>query len=247
MEFKFIVEIFYKPRVLALHQNLQPGKVSLICDIKSEPESRVSWYHNGVELNPSLEVSMGNQESLYNLVVEGDVRDVVGEYKCRAENRLGAGEQVMQVRGEPTVILEEVQNLGWDTYQVSWMTNSHLPVSQIRIKYRMIQDQLMGDTNSEWSPKETAVIPAQSSYVMSNLWSDSQYEVSVSAMNELGWSSETTTLFNTFSHTPEQLQSLALERVGRASSSSCKNNPMSSTVFIALLSLCVFVQKLWSN
>lgn len=241
VEFKFTVEVFFAPRVLALHQNLEPGKLSLICDIKSEPVSRVAWYHNGLHINPSLGISMGNQESLYKLVVEGDVRDVVGEYKCRAENRLGAGEQVMQVKGEPTVILEEVQNLGWDTYRVSWMTNSHLPVSQIRVKYRMIQDQLMGDKNAEWNTEETAVLPTQSSYDMSNLWSDSQYEVYVSAMNELGWGPETVTLFNTVKQTQEELQSMALELVSNSSSTPRRHFPLS---FLFLSVVTVMLHQL---
>merc|ERR1711971_752410 len=90
VEFKFTVEVFYAPKVEVVYQSLEPGKIILTCDVKSEPESRVAWYHNGAHLNPSLGIYMGNQESLYNLVVEGDVREVVGEYKCRAENRLGA-------------------------------------------------------------------------------------------------------------------------------------------------------------
>merc|ERR1711971_402974 len=245
VEFKFTVEVFYAPKVEVVYQSLEPGKIILTCDVKSEPESRVAWYHNGAHLNPSLGIYMGNQESLYNLVVEGDVKDVVGEYKCRAENRLGAGEQVMQVRGEPTVFLEEVQNLGWDTYRVSWTTDSPLPVKQISVKYRMLQDHLMGDKNADWNTEEIAVIGTQSYYDMPNLWSDSKYEVSVSAMSDLGWSSETTIQFSTFFHTPDQLQSLALERVGRASSFSCQNIPMSNTALAALVSLSVLVHRLW--
>merc|ERR1711971_491546 len=234
VEFKFTVEVFYAPRVEIMSQSLEPGKVILACDIKSEPESRVAWYHNGLHLNPSLGVSLRNKESLYSLVVEGDVKDVVGEYKCRAENRLGAGEQVLQIRGVPTVFLEEVQNLGWDTYRVSWTTDSPLPVKQISVKYRMLQDQLMGDKNSDWNTEEMAVIGTQSYYDMPNLWSDSKYEVSVSAMNDLGWSSETVTLFSTVSQTQEELQSLALELV---SNSSSRRHFSPSFLFLPLVSL----------
>jgi len=245
VNFKFTVEVFYKPRVQVVFEELRPGKVILTCDIKSEPESRVAWYHNGLHLNPSLGVSMGNQDSLYNLVVEGDVRDVVGEYKCRAENRLGAGEKIMIVRGEPTITSIDVQNLGWRRHVVSWETMSHLPVSAIRIKHRKIQDEMMGEKLSQWISEDISVSASQSSHELDNLWSDTQYEVSVSALNDLGWSPETVKTFNTVSHTPEQLQSLALERVGRASSFSCKNIPMSSTTLAALLSLSVLVQKLF--
>jgi len=245
VEFKFTVEVFYKPRVQVVFEELRPGKVILTCDIKSEPESRVAWYHNGLHLNPSLGVSMGNQESLYNLVVEGDVRDVVGEYKCRAENRLGAGEKIMIVRGEPTVTSIDVQNLGWGRHVVSWETMSHLPVSAIRIKHRKIQDEMMGEKSSQWISEDISVSASQSSHELDNLWSDSQYEISVSALNDLGWSPETVKQFSTVSQTPEQLQSLALERVGRASSFSCKNIPMSYTALAAILSLSVLVQKLF--
>lgn len=60
---------------------------------------------------------------------------------------------------------------------------------------------------------------SQHSYsaVMENLWSDSRYEVSVRAMNELGWGREGAGVVTTTSRDQEQLQSLALELISSGS------------------------------
>ena len=178
---------------------------------------------------------MKTDGSHHLLMLDGHVNDVVGEYRCQADNRLGRGSQVIQVTGQPVVSFGQVHHLGWGRFRISWDTVSQLPITTVRIKYRRIQEDLSNEQFIQW--EELLVDTDQSWYEMNHLWSDSVYEVSVSCLNDLGWSKEVTKQFYTDTQTPEELQSLAMELVSSSSTqSSSFFSILSATVLLTLLS-----------
>ena len=209
----------------------------LDCQVESEPASKVTWYHDGFLLQPSSSVNMRTDGSHHLLILDGHVNDVVGEYRCQADNRLGSGSQVIQVTGQPVVSFGQVHHLGWGRFRISWDTVSQLPITTVRIKYRRMKKELSEDPTGQWETEELLVDTDQSWYEMNHLWSDSVYEVSVSCLNDLGWSKEVTKQFYTDTQTPEELQSLALELVSTSSTqSSSLFSILSTTVSLMLLS-----------
>ena len=211
------------------------GTVTLDCQVDSEPASKVTWYHDSLLLQPTFGADMRRDGNHHLLFLDGHVNDVVGEYRCQADNRLGRGSQVIQVTGQPVVSFGQVHHLGWGRFRISWDTVSQLPITSVWIKYRRMKKELSEDPTGQWETEELPVDTDQSWYEMNHLWSDSVYEVSVSCLNDLGWSKEVTKQFYTDTQTPEELQSLAL-----VSSSSTQSSSMfsilSTTVLLTLLS-----------
>jgi len=230
----FSILVLYAPKVKTMSYDVHSGRngrIVINCQINSEPQAKVTWFHNDLQLTSSLLTAMRSKGNRYSLMVEGQLEDVVGNYKCRAENRIGTAEQIVQVRPQPTVTIANVDNLGWGKYRITWNTSSHLPVDQVKIKYRKMQDSKSNATIDPWTMEDISVKYEKSQYYieLENLWGETTYEVSVSARNEVGWGLETVTLLKTEPQSPQEIQTLALQL---SSGATQKNYPFTIVTLV---------------
>lgn len=97
-------------------------QVQLICEIKSNPQSIVSWFYGNKELNSNYKYNITNSvlgkvkssylddfDSVHHyqsiLIVNSLTQFDYGEYSCRANNVIGENRQILKIKKKRNIYL----------------------------------------------------------------------------------------------------------------------------------------------
>jgi len=181
-------------------------EVEVTCIVHANPPAEVTWFGDGVQLDPSEHVMSrhGIRHTLH-LTNIGGRTPAVGNYTCRATNRLGTAERWTEVSGcaEPVVfttdnedkkkkMVEEKDKENEiedkedeeDKVYLSWLTHSNWLVDNFRVEY--------STPDHEWNT--VYVKPLEGEQVRGKYFGEAwlpqnAHTVRVESSNVFGWSS----------------------------------------------------------
>ncbi|KAH8401513.1 hypothetical protein KR009_006012, partial [Drosophila setifemur] len=185
------------------------ARAHLECIVEAAPAATVKWFHHGLPValgahSSSHETELQANRSLdhyvnavRHLLVVKSVRNAdMGQYECRASNRIAAKSGNVELTGRPMPCLFKI-NPGTQSstsHVLVWQTESLLPIMEFKLKFRQIpSNNASRPIRTNWTE---LTIPAQATngliyittYTLHGLQPASLYEVSVLARNSFGWS-----------------------------------------------------------
>ncbi|KAH8269489.1 hypothetical protein KR018_004346, partial [Drosophila ironensis] len=185
------------------------ARAHLECLVEAAPAASVKWFHHGLPVAlgshaTSHESELQGNRSLdhyvnavRHLLVVKSVRNAdMGQYECRAGNKVAAKSGSVELTGRPMPCLFKI-NPGTQSstsHGLMWQTESQLPIMEFKLKFRQIPSNNV--TRQERTNWTELTIPAQATsgliyittYTLHGLQPASLYEVSVLARNSFGWS-----------------------------------------------------------
>lgn len=204
------LNVLYPPEVSCGGEAAQGGggaMVSLGCRVHGEPSPSVNWFRDGHMLESDgkrFRTEWNLDKRMHSLVIVRSAEEDFGNYSCVASNLMGTSRCFMELNGRPfnlSFYPSTDQMHSPHYYQVRWTTTSHYTVDRFTLLYRQISGgSHRGSAPSsvpaaEWStvkipgPGHHATPVLQSSWVLTNLSAEADYECIVQAHNRHGWSS----------------------------------------------------------
>ncbi|EDW72256.1 uncharacterized protein Dwil_GK20814 [Drosophila willistoni] len=206
------LQVLFIPEV-SLPQTIVYTKVGarahLECLVESAPMAAVKWFHHGLLITMGSQITTHETELQFNrsvdhyvshikhVLVIKKVRDAdMGQYECRAYNKLGFKSASIELTGRPMPCIFKI-NPGTQSptsHILVWQTESLLPIMEFKLKFRQIPSRnVTKQIRTNWTE---LTIPAQvtigsiyiTSYTLHGLQPASLFEVSVLARNSFGWS-----------------------------------------------------------
>ncbi|SPP75075.1 neurotrimin [Drosophila guanche] len=190
-------------------------RAHLECIVEAAPAATVKWFHHGLPVPlgthySSHETELQSNRSLEHYVngvrhmlVIKNVRNAdMGQFECRASNRIGARIASIELTGRPMPCIFKI-NPGTQSstsHVLVWQTESLLPIMEFKLKFRQIpSNNITRQIRTNWTE---LTIPAQATngliyittYTLHGLQPASLYEVSVLARNSFGWSDSSKTV-----------------------------------------------------
>ncbi|XP_063774171.1 tyrosine-protein kinase Mer [Pseudophryne corroboree] len=156
---------------------------NLTCEAVGPPEPvDIYWYQNSTKINEILEVSPA--------VLHVFGLDYPAIYSCEAHNKKGlttSNNVNINIKGIPSPpVLVKALNRSANGFQLSWVPgfDGYSPISLCNIQ---VNETTEWNDNSSMTYSSSAVPPYN--YLISELKPFTEYNIRVSCMNEVGWSS----------------------------------------------------------
>ncbi|CAL8080745.1 unnamed protein product [Orchesella dallaii] len=161
----------------------------LSCIVHAEPKAIVVWYKDGKQLNSNKHVAEEKHRHFWTLHVKNVQENDFGNYSCVANNSLGFSNAIISLTGAPSQPTVTAEHLGKDhmSFTLVWTLESAVKIEEYRIRWRKNDEDWQETTVSG----EDAGRPIYNlSYTFRDLIPSSDYEVTVAAHNQYGWSLE---------------------------------------------------------
>lgn len=128
-------------------------RVQIECFVESAPTARIYWYHNGEEINSNAYYALEVREALSNttnsryysnlqhiLTIRRVRTSNMGQYKCRAENRLGEQSALIQLtfRPMPCILKTNPIMSSPTSHLLIWQTESYSSIIEFQLKFRQL-------------------------------------------------------------------------------------------------------------
>jgi len=160
----------------------------LSCTVLAEPQAEVVWYRDNLLLTEYATTTNSTHSTIHiPQVQENDL----GNYSCYAENIMGRASSIVSLSGRPgrVKILSSMAEVGVRQFNLSWTVDTFAPVTHTNIRIR--KSDLYEGKWQEYDfhhPADTQFFNRyiQYSFPISNLDSDTRYEVKVKCQNEYG-------------------------------------------------------------
>ena len=95
------------PPSIAISKSSSDCSLELKCSVQSSPEASLSWWYNGLLLDPQdNQVRMISSPSSLIIMLDACRLESVGEYVCQAENRFGVDRERHKLTREGVLEME---------------------------------------------------------------------------------------------------------------------------------------------
>ncbi|KAG8192925.1 hypothetical protein JTE90_025633 [Oedothorax gibbosus] len=194
------VQVLYAPEIQVPHSWIHAGegsKVNISCIIRGDPNPSVLWKKaDGQVIHNSDHYHLKSNGHLHTLDIKHLQEEDFGRYECVASNSLSSTHENVHIIGTPQVPIFTSKPHGSQgtKYTISWTTDSHTPVNEYSLMYRM------KSSTGDW---ESKTIPASENkdgnmhsqmFQLMDLDPATSYEAVVTARNKFGWSKQSEAL-----------------------------------------------------
>ncbi|XP_052873116.1 neurotrimin [Anopheles cruzii] len=202
----FVPEIEVKTPVV--HTRL--GETGLLeCNVTSHPVASIHWFHHGlpvvfdrriVKLDTPTSKHQYYTIQRHQLVIRNLRDSDLGQYECKAGNRVGIAGSQLELTGRPKVahFKPAAEMSSPTTHNFIWQTESFSPIIEYKLKFRRVPSGNVTparrtfpqhDWNELIIPSDGSYGPLHSiGYTLQGLQATSVYEVIVLSRNRYGWS-----------------------------------------------------------
>uniref|UniRef100_A0A182N3M8 Ig-like domain-containing protein n=1 Tax=Anopheles dirus TaxID=7168 RepID=A0A182N3M8_9DIPT len=188
------------------------GETGLLeCLVTGHPVASIHWFHHGlpvvfdrriVKLDALVTKHQYYTVQRHQLAIRS-LRDAdLGQYECKAGNRVGIAGAQLELTGRPMVagFKPAAEMSSPTTHNFIWQTESHSPLIEYKLKFRRVPSGNVTPARHRSHPLLLAwnelIIPADGSYgplhsigyTLQGLQPTSVYEVVVLSRNRYGWS-----------------------------------------------------------
>lgn len=190
------VVVHYIPEIEVKKDKVYTGESiesEMQCIVSAYPEALITWYKDGKEITHKKGlvvmhhgIMKGNKTKHVLKILHTSKKDF-GEYKCRAQNRIGEDTKSILLTGVPSqarVIIAEVLDDN-NAIILQWHLESYSPIEEYELKYRRKGEE-------KWNILEPEVKEGNGNqfivdHPIKNLQPGS-YEAILTARNAFGWS-----------------------------------------------------------
>lgn len=200
------VEVEYAPEVTAeeIFVHAAAGNnVELICNVHAHPSPTVKWFKNKMELtDETAQLERHGHRHTLNIPSVNEQKDF-GNYTCRASNRLGVAERILEISGKAGFAKFTSTPKGTEptSFVLSWTSESHSDISLFELRWR---EHGEGSWRSEQiRPIRLNSVEWAGKHAISDLKPATRFEATVAAQNDEDWSRHSPTYhFSTFGAEP---------------------------------------------
>lgn len=190
---------------------------NLSCLFDGQPEPTADWLYNGFKINKnekkfrtSTQLTRRNKNSITTTFLIKDIHeDHFGDYTCKISNAFGTVERTIHLSGRPgppQITIDNDNNL-------LWIVESAKPIIEYKVHFRLASDDIWKDfkiISSKNEDQDGDVWTSKTSLLF--LKPNTDYELQVSAKNNLGWGSLARSFINyKSSNKNDKIQSNALD------------------------------------
>jgi len=243
------VEVEFAPEVqveeLFIHATAG-NAIELVCHVKAQPNAIVKWFKNTMELTDET-AKLRKHGHRHTLMIPSVSEADIGNYTCRAENRIGIDEKVLEVSGKAGFADFRSNAKGDEpnSYLLEWQSESRTQITAFSLRHR--EHGLRS-----WQVLEVKPIAIASNFLFagkhsfSGLKTATRYEATVAALNEEGWSRHSKVFhFSTFGADDSTLETVddknhnePLRDVSSASSLQLRSHQQS--LLSTIISIAIF-------
>jgi len=174
--------------------------VKLTCIVHAEPKAHVNWFKNdGQPIENSTRYRLTNTGSRHDLNIDSVNVDDFGAYTCVGTNKLGKGQQTIQVTAVPRISMLDRKKPLINGVELEWSTFSQTPVTEYRLRFG--NSSVGQDQWEKLQLKANAVTEQPFTYKhvhqVHGLHQHQYYLMTIESRNEYGWSQPLTANFTT--------------------------------------------------
>jgi len=194
------LRVLHKPSVTAVESVVHAGvghQAILACTVHSSPEAEVVWYRGTLLLETDNRMYREVVGTRHTLVIHHVREEEFTQYRCQATNTLGTHSATVTISGKPIAprIESRVKDMGDNSYQITWITDSYASIEQYRLLYR--KSPSLDTPNHSYAWTSVVIAGAQhtvqesyknkASFILTHLEQEADYQVQVQAKNVFGW------------------------------------------------------------
>ncbi|XP_021708126.1 leucine-rich repeats and immunoglobulin-like domains protein 1 [Aedes aegypti] len=208
---EFTVNVLHSPEVEVEHPTVHSGvgyEAQLTCVVHSEPTANVVWLKEGTELDTNARHhSQSVNGNKHSLLIRNVTRYDLGNYTCQASNHLGTDRGTLHLSGLPSICHFDSPTASndRDQYNITWTVESHSPIEEYRLFYRLHSPSRHSLENRIFSHSDYALYSA-TGYNTGGYFGDEPWEtVSIPELVDNGFGAYGRGLYynNPYSYQPE--------------------------------------------
>ncbi|XP_055644750.1 hemicentin-1-like isoform X3 [Toxorhynchites rutilus septentrionalis] len=146
---QIILHVLYPPEISVENPIVYSGEgqeAMLVCIVhgESQPE-KVLWHKDTMQIDQTERHVIENRGARHTLIIRKVHPQDFGNYSCIADNQLGKTRKTVTLTGKPkAAVFRSMPNSQWkDRYNISWIVDSHSPIEEYKLYYRLVDGDLM--------------------------------------------------------------------------------------------------------
>lgn len=132
------------------------------------PLIQVSWLRDTMPIDQHNEqYTMDNRATRHTLTIRRVKAQDFGNYSCVADNQLGKNKKIITLSGLPRApqFRSAAQSQWRDKYNISWTVDSHAPIEEYKLYYKMLSHNSAGYHNHLDTSIDKDSYPSHANYV----------------------------------------------------------------------------------
>ena len=112
---------------------------------------QVLWHKDTMQIDQTERHVIENRGARHTLIIRKVHPQDFGNYSCIADNQLGKSRKTITLSGKPKAAqFRSMPNSQWkDKYNISWIVDSHSPIEEFKLYYRLVDGDLLHNNNHE--------------------------------------------------------------------------------------------------
>jgi len=187
---KIEVNVEFQPEVeveeVFIHAT-QGNAIELVCVVHAHPKPVVKWFKNSMELTDET-ATLSKHGHRHTLRIPFVTEEDLGNYTCRAENKIGFFSRELEVSGKAGFADFKSNPRGGEpnSYLLEWQSESRTRITEFELRYKSRDEHSW--TEMKIAPIATSNFIYAGKHPLSGLRPAMQYEATVAAKNQEGWS-----------------------------------------------------------